>query len=79
LPNHQSFTIFAAEKKFHVNGSIQTSADVIIYDLTGRMLKQFQLSKGYEDILPAEDLKTGIYIIAIRCDTKIHSIKVLLR
>lgn len=72
------FNIFAVNKKIFIKGSIENKGEATIYDPSGRKIRSYSLDPGYLNMLPADDLKDGLYIIFISDGHVNYSEKVIL-
>jgi hypothetical protein len=64
IDNH-SFSIYSNDNTIIVKGKITVSACAILYDLTGRVIRSYALKFADINILPAEGLPGGIYIVKL--------------
>ena len=65
IDNFQNITTFAFDKTIHIQGNVPVGSKAGIYDVSGRFLKQVELNAGALNLIPAQELKNGIYIVKI--------------
>jgi hypothetical protein len=64
----QNITTFAFDKTIHIQGKMPVGAVAGIYDMSGRLMKMVELNAGALNLIPAQELKNGIYIVKISGD-----------
>jgi hypothetical protein len=66
-------------KDFHITlqGNDATSADIFVYDLTGRIIEQYLAQSVNTEISVGIDLTPGIYMIGVRHDGQLRMAKVV--
>jgi hypothetical protein len=61
----QNITTFAYNKIIHIQGMVPVGARAGIYDMSGKVMKIVELNAGALNLIPAQELKSGIYIVKI--------------
>jgi len=66
---------FAHEKDIHIQGNIMDHTSVYLADLSGRVVKSWQVEAGNHHVLNARDVDQGIYILMVSGSGKQTSTK----
>ena len=62
------------------NQNIEMPAQIIIHDLTGRLIRSVQINSSSENLaIPAEDLKPGIYFYQLKTENGISETKKMIK
>jgi hypothetical protein len=78
LNDLKNFSIFAQDKVLYINGSIDESGLVSVYDMMGKQVKQARLERSNTNKISLGELNEGIYIIRLISDNKLYSDKIFL-
>lgn len=71
-------SIFAVNKQIYIDGLIKESCKAYLYDMTGRLAKQFALYPSYNQVLSADEMMNGVYVLTIKDESRKQSEKILL-
>lgn len=64
--NNQALSLYASGKQLRIVGEVKQGSTALITDLSGRILKQVKLQAGIFNIIEAENLRGGIYLLTVR-------------
>jgi hypothetical protein len=58
-----------------LNGQVSKTADAILYDIHGRVVKTSQLKEGNSNSISTAGIKSGIYLLKVKDQSRIQTIK----
>jgi hypothetical protein len=59
------FTVYTLHKEIVIKGAVQPGTNARLVDLSGRIVRSYELKNHNLNILPANQLPTGIYLLQI--------------